>query len=883
MPAKHNLPSQPTPFIGREREVKELLSLLDKPECRLVTLVGPGGIGKTRLALEVAARLYPAFEHGVAYVALAPVHHSTEIAPAIVNALGIHSGDAPTPLDALLDFLRGRHLLLLLDNIEHLLDGADQIIDILAHAPRVKVLTTSREMLNVQEEWVLPVRGLRFPDGGTPSELMQYGALQLFIERARRVQHDFSLEDDLDCAIEICRLVDGMPLALELAASWLKTLSCTEIVAEIQAGIDILVTNVRNIEERHRSIRTVFDYSWGMCTPDEQAVFRKLCVFRGGFEREAAEQVAGASLLILTALVEKSMLWKLPSGRYKVHELLRQYAQEKLDAAGEADATRDVHMRAYSAFMQSRTQDIKGRRQFDALNEIDADFGNIRLAWTHAIASADTDILDMMMEGLALFCDMRARYQVGDALFKKALDTLETEDHTPYRVWNRLRARWIQVWILQERIPLPETIADQLQQSLETAKAHNDAHTVALCLWISGELNRFDRAHDHGIPAYEQALEAYQALEDTYYIVRVLRGIVHAYFFSGDESCQDQMIVLNQKHLKLARQVGDRTGMAHAIYYEGSIALFMRRPREDDGEAQLLAALAIWQEMGDRKSIAVVLSILGILAWLKGDNDTATERLDEALTIAQNVNFMNAYGMALAHQGFMMVLRGDVVQGKQRCEESMRYHRSPTTILNKQIAQLGLVFAAFSIQNRDQARNLLQEALGDLHAPLGKILTLPISAFLLAENGDMLQAIAFIGLAHDHPLNLPYWMDSWQQLNDLRDDLRTQVGQDAFDVAWERGSSMDLETAIASLADLLDADETTELRADSSQLLIEPLSDREREVLALLSEGFSNKEIADQLVLAVGTVKVHTRNIYGKLGVGNRTEAAAIARKLDII
>ncbi|MFC1960468.1 NB-ARC domain-containing protein [Chloroflexota bacterium] len=527
----HNLPLQPTSFIGRESEIAELVELLDKPDCRLLTLVGPGGIGKTRLTLEVALRRADRFPHGVFLVPLAPLNSATDIVPTIINVLGIRIGDAGTPRAELIQFLSQRHLLLIMDNFEHVLDGADLLVDMLQAAPNVTILATSRAALNLQEEWVWQVSGMRFPEDTRAVDLEQYSALKLFFDRAQRVRRDFSPEDEQVCAIRICQAVDGLPLALELAASWVTTLSCTDIEREIQCSIDFLATNVRNVPKRHRSIRAVFNHSWSLCSAAEQTIFQKMCVFRGGFEREAAEQVAGAALPLLLALVEKSMLRKLPSGRYDIHELLRQFAEEKLKAAGELDTTADAQMYYYAAFMQARTPDIKGRRQLGGLNEIEADFDNVRAAWQRAVAQVDYAVLDDMMEGLALFCDMRARYQTGEDLFQGAVQVLAPGDGEAIPpTWNRLRVRYVQVWGLQERRPVPDAIQEQLAASLAFARQQRDENTVGLCLWLSGELYRVGVDWEKGIAIYETALTHYNDLGDEYYVVRVLRGMALCYF-----------------------------------------------------------------------------------------------------------------------------------------------------------------------------------------------------------------------------------------------------------------------------------------------------------------------------------------------------------------
>ncbi|HET8630434.1 MAG TPA: BTAD domain-containing putative transcriptional regulator [Thermomicrobiales bacterium] len=332
--ARPALPPQPGPLIGRERELAALAARLADPACRLVTLIGPGGIGKTRLAIQVAVGQEATFADGACFVALAPVHPPRFLAPAIAGALGLSAQGQQDPQEHLLDALGEREALLVLDNFEHLLDGASLVAAILARAPDVKVLVTSRERLALGEEWVFPVEGLAVPgedEAGAPDD---YDAVRLFVERARKVQAGFALgAAERPAVARICRLVGGMPLAIELAAAWAAALPCAEIAREIEAGLDVLATPRRDVPERHRTVRAVFDHSWALLTEHQRDVFAALSAFRGGFERPAAEAAAGASLFTLAALVGKSFLCLTPAGRYEVHELLRQYGATQLGAS----------------------------------------------------------------------------------------------------------------------------------------------------------------------------------------------------------------------------------------------------------------------------------------------------------------------------------------------------------------------------------------------------------------------------------------------------------------------------------------------------------------------------------------------------------------------
>jgi transcriptional regulator with XRE-family HTH domain len=279
--SRHNLPPQPTPFIGRADELAEIAERLTDPACRLLTLVGPGGIGKTRLALEAAHEQQPNFADGVYFVALTPIASPNLVAPAIAGTLKLTSYDPADPIASIVHDLREKALLLLLDNFEHLLEATNLLTDILAAAPQVKILVTSREALNLQEEWVRRVDGLSFPVSGDDENAEDYSAIRLFVERARRIRGNFSLTDESDNVARICQLVQGMPLAIELAATWLKTLPCARIADEIQRNLDFLASPLRNVAERHRSVRAIFDQSWKLLTIEEQSVFQTL-VQQGG-------------------------------------------------------------------------------------------------------------------------------------------------------------------------------------------------------------------------------------------------------------------------------------------------------------------------------------------------------------------------------------------------------------------------------------------------------------------------------------------------------------------------------------------------------------------------------------------------------------------------
>lgn len=390
------LPPQPTPFVGRQTELAHLAQLLADPRCRLVTVVGPGGVGKTSLALQAANGHVPVFRHGAAFVPLAAITDPMLIPFAITQSLHIPLNTIQPRHAQLLHYVQDKELLLLLDNVEQLSHDVTFLREVLAAGPQVKLLVTSRQRLNLQEEWVFDLQGLPLPDDHPLEQVEENSAAALFWQAARR--HDTAFkpgEPDRAAIVRICRLVDGMPLALELAAAWVRLLSCTEIGDEIEKNLDFLTTSQQNVPDRHRSIRAVFDQSWQLLTQPEQAVFSHLSLFRGGFDREAAEQVAKATLPLLAALLDKSLIRRLDNGRYDVHELVRQYAAARLAADPKRQAAAQARLAAYYlALAEMGSLHLTGADQQTWLERLEREYDNLRtvLAWALATPEVETAV-----------------------------------------------------------------------------------------------------------------------------------------------------------------------------------------------------------------------------------------------------------------------------------------------------------------------------------------------------------------------------------------------------------------------------------------------------------------------------------------------------------
>ena len=513
--SRHKLPPQSTPFVGRAEELTRLAALLANPTCRLITLLGPGGIGKTRLAVRAAAES-ELFRDGIYFVPLAGVAASDLLVWAVADALGLALNSGKSPQAQLLDALRDKALLLLLDNFEHLLAGADLLAEILCAARGVKLLVTSRERLNLREEWLFSVEGLRYPpeevEATSAAPLEQYAAIQLFVQGAQRVRLGFELaEADRSAVVRVCQWVEGMPLALELASNWVRLLTCQEVAGRVEQGVGFLTTALRDVPVRHRSMRAVFEQSWQMLSAGEREVFQRLTVFRGGFRPEAAEPVAGATLERLAALVDKSFLRRNPAGRYEVHELLRQYGAEKLSEAEAAEA-RVAHGAYFAQFLGAREDDLGGRRCGEALEEITADIENVRAGWEWAVQGRHCAPLEQSETSLTQFYELRSWHQEAEAVFERATAALCPLAPEPQQ--QRVLAQlYIRQAFFSDRLARYTPGVKAFEAGLAIARQIDDRPTLLRALVSFGSAHIFHGTYVEARQLLEEALEEFRQLD----------------------------------------------------------------------------------------------------------------------------------------------------------------------------------------------------------------------------------------------------------------------------------------------------------------------------------------------------------------------------------
>jgi predicted ATPase/DNA-binding SARP family transcriptional activator len=669
---KHNLPVQLTPFVGREAALAEIADLLQDPACRLLTLVGPGGSGKTRLALEAVAGQLDNYSYGVFFVSLAPLDAADLIVPAVAQALGFTFDRGVEPRQQLLDYLSQKRLLLILDGFEHLLGppplpppsvppsgavrpaersgdgrergGADLVTDMLKAAPALRILVTSRAVLNLQGEHLFSVPGMDLPDQESAEDVLAYSAVKLFLQGARRAQPGFEPTGDvLRDVVWVCRQVQGMPLGILLAAAWVGMLSPAEIAVEIGRSLDFLETDLRDVPQRQRSMRAVFDHSWSLLTERQREMLQGLSVFRGGFNRQAAQRVTGVSLSELKGLVDRSLVQRAPTGRYDVHELLRQYATEKLElSAAASEKVGDRHCAHYTAALEQWGNNLKGVRRLAALAEMNLEIENARRAWNWAAERGQVQRLERAVLGLCQFYHLRGRYQECEADCAAAARRLEgmmsgTSGDAPVlskAKGLRVLARVLE-WQGGAAFELGRIEAGQqlVQQSLalldDPALAGQDtrAQRASIVEWM--DHMAFYTA-GKGVRPRTQSLEArlalYQELGDRWKMAEVLHSLGNRAFWWGD---LDQAKKWSEEKLVLCQELGDQLGIAGAYWNLGNVA--RERGELDKAEHLYRKVIKIPREVRNPSSLRWARQFLGETLMLAGRFAQARRLLEETL------------------------------------------------------------------------------------------------------------------------------------------------------------------------------------------------------------------------------------------------------------
>ncbi len=859
------IPAQRSPFFGRIKSLAEVNARIADPDCHLLTITGTGGCGKTRLAIQAAEASRHLFPNGVYFVPLQPVMSGELIVPAIAHALNISFYGSALPQQQLFDRLQNKSLLLILDNYEHLLNHAPFVSDLLVNAPQVKVLVTSREMLNLQEEWLYPLNGMHTPLSSYSSRLEDYDAIQLFLYHARRMQPSFSLEVNLNAVIQICRIAEGLPLAIELAASWLKGLSAEQIALQMQRNLDFLTTTVRNVEERHRSMRATFDQSWNLLLEAERLAFAKLSVFRGGFDHEAAERVARADLPMLIALVEKSLIQTTTSVHFDIHELLRQYGAQQLEASGEKQATLAQHSQYFAQRMQHYDTMLKQPEQLTAVQEIEDNFDNIRQAWDWSVQNRHVENIHAMLDSLYLFGYLRSRYREIVALFEQGFEV--AADGTS--LYGRLLARrWGYLhWVYQDNYEQPFA---SIEQASEIAQVTNNPLELGICHLVKAFALIVMHRYDEALPPLEASLELFESVNDPYYASWALHRLGYVYYNLNQP---DKANKYTEESLALARITHNRATLVTCLLNLGSYCL--KNSQYAKGRTYIEESLEVATEAGHQGQIAHALSLLALSTFFQGEYDFCSEYVQHSLMINENIrpDIFQPYNQSL--QILLACLDEDYAEGLRISETGKRHtiDKMGQQLLYWSIAALSCGLGQLS-EAHDYIEKLFQISDPDVSS-VTFVWIVPSAAYVLSERNPKkaVELLAWVSTFTDLALN---WVRQWPLFDRLQIDLQNKLGADAYQMSWEKG-------AVLSLNDVQTYIREFQSPHEANPVYDSLLTSRESEILLLLANGLTNPQIADQLVIGAGTVKTHTLSIYRKLDVANRSQAIIRAQQLGLL
>jgi predicted ATPase/DNA-binding SARP family transcriptional activator len=778
----HNLPVQPTPFLGRQHELATLSEYLINPQCRLVTLVGPGGIGKTRLALQAATEQVDAFANGVTFVELAPLASAELIAPTLAAALRLTLSGPTEPQTQVLNYLRQKEVLLVLDNFEHLLPSATPLepgaesnhglgllADILRQAPGVTMLVTSRERLNLHGEWLFEVGALEMPStaanqpgDGEEAPLEAYSAPALFLQTARRVQKAFRpTPADQAAIVRICHLVEGMPLALELAAAWVRVLSCREIAHEIEQGVELLTTTLRDLPDRHRSLQAVFDHSWQLLSSEEQHAFVRCSVFRGGFTREAAAEVAGALLPLLTALVDKSLLRRNRQGRYAIHELARQYAAQRLAEAQQEAQARNRHLTFFMYLSEAAEPELRSGRQAAQWHDrIEVEHDNLRAALDWSFTDGEFEPGLRMVGALWNFWMNRGHAHEGQTQAERFLTRPEAATPTYTRSKALHTAGVCAFYQGHSRASaalLAEAIA--ISRALGPGRLYRLAHALIAQGYTMLDLHDLDAVQ----ALNEEVLVLNHELQDAWIRGHALNqlGILDRY--RGD------MAKAQQRFLEsFASFQADGHSVMHGTALLNLGIVLYEQGDFTAAYGHFTQSLAIFEELDDKKRSSTALRLLGNLAMVQGNYQDAEEFLARACTFTREVGNASDLVKTLHLMGRLAQRQGDYLRA-----HALHWESLTLCLETGHQGYVAHILRAFACLAGGQGQ---------------------------AERAALLFGAADARFAAAHlPFDLPnvlYDPSLRTEHERLVAETRTDLGEAAFAAAWAKGQAMSLEQAV---------------------------------------------------------------------------------------